>query len=240
MRRRWKLALALVAIGTASAFMPMRIALDMAVGDKGPFGANAVRGTIWNAAIDGASLGSLLLGDVDAGLALLPLITGRAGLDFRPRAGTNATGLSGRVYRDLGGATGVTALNGGIDAGSLAGVAPLGRISFTNASAGFDAAGRCRDASGEAQIDIGAAIAGLPLSRGLSGPVSCDGDRVRLTLRGQSDMERADLSADRAGRYRVRFTVETGGDPLLGVALAVAGFRAETPGRFALVRTGQF
>jgi general secretion pathway protein N len=241
MKKRWFVLAALAAAAGVVAFMPMRVAFDMAAGPGSSVSAQAVRGTIWDGEIDGAALGPVALGDLDAGLALGPLFTGRAAVDFTPRGGRAAgDGLSGALHRDLGGGMGLSGLSGRIDGSALDSALPVGDITLTGASVDFDAVGRCTSAGGEAAVTLGAAIAGLQLTRGLSGPLGCDGDRLRIALTGQSDMERADILLGPDRRYRAVIRVETGGDPIMGGALRLAGFRSETPGRFALVRTGAF
>ncbi|MEY4269627.1 MAG: hypothetical protein RLZZ58_843 [Pseudomonadota bacterium] len=238
--KRWGIAaLAAAGLAVALALVPMRVAVDMAAGDGG-LSARDVRGSIWSGQIDGAARGELVLGNLDAGLALLPLFTGRAALDFRQRDLADGTALAGTLYRDLGGGTGVQALSGGIDGGALDSALPISRTSFTDVTVGFDGAGRCLVAHGEVQVSLGASIAGLNLTRGLAGPVSCDGARARVALRGQSDMEQADVAFSSDGQYRVQVVVETGGDVIMGGALRLGGFRSLAPGRYALIRTGQF
>src|SRR3546814_4374311 len=84
--------------------------------------------------------------------------------------------------------------------------------------------------------DLSAPIAGLDLSRGLSGPLSCAKGRAQATLASQSGMERLTLSFDGSGAYRAQFAINVDRDPAMAAALAALGFRAGTGG-FVLATT---
>src|SRR3546814_11963735 len=114
-------------------------------------------------------------------------------------------------------------------AGGL-GAVPVDRISFEGATVRFDGAGKCAVADGRIRLVVSAPIAGLDLSRGLSGPLSCAKGRAQATLASQSGMERLTLSFDGSGAYRAQFAINVDRDPAMAAALDALGFRAGTGG----------
>src|SRR3546814_17598093 len=87
--------------------------------------------------------------------------------------------------------------------------------------------------------DLSAPIAGLDLSRGLSGPLSCANGRAQAALASQSGMERLTLSFDGSGAYRAQFAINVDRDPAMAAALAALGFRAGAGGRSEARRVGK-
>src|SRR3546814_11927699 len=92
--------------------------------------------------------------------------------------------------------SGTTSMAGGL------GAVPVDRIGFEGATVRFDDAGKCAVAGGRIRLVVSAPIAGLDLSRGLSGPLSCANGRAQAALASQSGMERLTLSFDRRGASR--------------------------------------
>ena len=89
------------------------------------------------------------------------------------------------------------------------------------------------------QMMVTAPIAGLDLSRGLSGPLRCAGGRAQASLASQSGMERLTLSFDGRGAWRAQFAIRVDNDPSMAAALALLGFRAG-PAGFVLTTDGHF
>ena len=103
----------------------------------------------------------------------------------------------------------------------------------------FDGAGKCASAAGRIQLAVTAPIAGLDLSRGLSGPLTCVNGRAQAALASQSGMERLTLSFDGGGGYRAQFAINVDRDPAMAGALAALGFKAGPTG-FVLATSGRF
>ena len=102
----------------------------------------------------------------------------------------------------------------------------------------FDDHGRCVSASGRIQLSVGTSIAGLDLTRGLTGPLRCVEGRTQAALVSQSGMERLMLGFDGSGAWRAEFAI-TADDPVMASALSAIGFRAGSNG-FVLVSSGRF
>jgi general secretion pathway protein N len=128
---------------------------------------------------------------------------------------------------------GVTSLAGGF------GLIPVDTIRFEGATVRFDDAGKCVEAGGRLLLTVGTTIAGLDLSRGLSGPLSCVNGRAQAALSSQSGMERLTLSFDGSGAYRAQFAINVDRDPMMAAALAALGFKAGSGG-FVLTSSGKF
>src|SRR3546814_10835708 len=113
-------------------------------------------------------------------------------------------------------------------AGGL-GAVPVDRIGFEGATVRFDDAGKCAVAGGRIRLVVSAPIAGLDLSRGLSGPLSCANGRAQAALASQSGMERLTLSFDGSCAYRAQFAIPFDRDPAMAAALAALGRSEEHP-----------
>ena len=72
----------LAVIAVALFFLPLRLAVGWAGLEGSRFSAKTISGTVWNGRIEGAQLGPFPLGDLDAGLQVLPLLTGRVLMDL--------------------------------------------------------------------------------------------------------------------------------------------------------------
>lgn len=236
-RRRWIIAAgALLSLVLLVATFPMRLALGWAGASDVGVSARAVRGSVWSAELVDAHLGALPLGTLRASLSPLALLTGETELAFErsdDRLGALAGRLHGSDPRGLSDVNGTSAMAGGL------GAIPVDTIHFEGATARFDNAGRCVRANGRVRLMVAAPIAGLDLSRGLSGPFRCAGGRAEAALASQSGMERLTLSFDGKGVWRARLAINVDRDPTMAAALAAMGFRA-APGGFVLTTSGRF
>ncbi|MGN6690628.1 MAG: type II secretion system protein N [Sphingopyxis sp.] len=235
-RRRWTIVAALLAVVLVIATFPMRLALSLAgAGDAG-IAAREIRGSVWSGTLVDARLGALPLGTVRASLSPLALLGGDTELSFA-RTDELLGALSGRLHgsdpRGMSDVNGLTSLSGGL------GIVPVDTIRFEGASLRFDGAGKCVAASGRLQLMVNAPIAGLDLSRGLSGPLTCANGRAQAALASQSGMERLTLSFDGNGAYRAQFAINVDRDPAMAAALAVLGFKPGSNG-YVLTTTGRF
>ena len=235
-RRRWIIAGSVLALLLLLATFPMRLALAWSGATDTGVTAREVRGSIWSGELVEARLGALPLGTVRASLSPLALLGGSVELAFS-RTDERLGALAGRLYgsdpRGGSNVSGPTSRAGGL------GAVPVDRISFEGATVRFDDAGKCVVAGGRIRLVVSAPIAGLDLSRGLSGPLSCVGGRAQAALASQSGMERLTLSFDGSGAYRAQFAINVDRDPAMAAALAALGFKAGSGG-FVLATTGRF
>ena len=235
-RRRWLIAGAVLALLLLLATFPMRLALAWSGATDTGVTAREVRGSIWSGELVEARLGALPLGTVRASLSPLALLGGSVELAFS-RTDERLGALAGRLYgsdpRGVSNVSGTTSMAGGL------GAVPVDRISFEGATVRFDDAGKCVVAGGRIRLVVSAPIAGIDLSRGLSGPLSCVGARAQAALASQSGMERLTLSFDGSGAYRAQFAINVDRDPAMAAALAALGFKAGSGG-FVLATTGRF
>ena len=235
-RRRWGIAALLLALILIIATFPMRLALALSGATDAGVSARAVRGSVWSGELVEARLGALPLGTVRASLSPLALLGGNVDLAFsRPddRLGALAGRLHGSNPRGISDVNGTTSMSGGL------GMIPVDTIRFEGATVRFDGAGKCADAAGRIQLAVTAPIAGLDLSRGLSGPLTCANGRALAALASQSGMERLTFSFDGGGAYRAQFAINVDRDPAMAGALAALGFKAG-PGGFVLATSGRF
>ena len=235
-RQRWGIGALLLALILIIATFPMRLALGLSGATDAGVTARAVRGSVWSGELVEARLGALPLGTVRASLSPLALLGGGVDLAFS-RADERLGALAGRLHgsnpRGISDVSGTTAMSGGL------GMIPVDTIRFEGATVRFDGAGKCASAAGRIQLAVTAPIAGLDLSRGLSGPLTCANGRAQAALASQSGMERLTLSFDGGGAYRAQFAINVDRDPAMAGALAALGFKAG-PGGFVLATSGRF
>jgi len=216
------LVLALIAL----TLLPMRLALGWLGLEQAGLSSAAISGSVWHGHLTAVHWGkpgeaALDLGDIDAALAPLPLLLGRAQMHFtRAGDGTQMPPLDGRIEsgwgaRSISGLTGSVAGSGGL-------ALPIERIEFADVAVRFDGA-RCSAASGRLRVMLVLPIPGLEMRHGLSGTARCAGGRLLLPLMGESGMERITLSVAGDGRYAARLSIRST-DAILSAALAAAGF----------------
>lgn len=235
-RRRWIVAATLLALLLLVATFPMRLALAWSGATDAGITARDVRGSVWSGELIEARLGALPLGTVRASLSPLALLGGGVDLAFSrtdERLGALAGRLHGSDPRGVSDVSGTTSMSGGL------GMIPVDTIRFEGATVQFDGAGQCVRAAGRIQLAVSAPIAGLDLSRGLSGPLTCTNGRAQAALASQSGMERLTLSFDGSGAYRAQFAINVDRDPAMAAALAALGFKAGSGG-FVLATSGRF
>ncbi|MBA3941345.1 MAG: type II secretion system protein N [Sphingopyxis sp.] len=235
-KKRWIIIAALLALVLIIATFPMRLALSWSGAADAGVTAREIRGSVWAGELVDARLGALPLGTVQASLSPLALLTGRTELAFS-RSDARLGALAGRLHG--GGARGVSDVNGVATLAGGLGLIPIDTIRFEGATVRFDGEGKCTAASGRVQLSVAAPIAGLDLSRGLSGPLACANGRAQAALASQSGMERLTLSFDGSGAYRAQFAINVDRDPAMAAALSALGFKAGSDG-FVLATTGRF
>jgi general secretion pathway protein N len=213
----WSMGLLLLAL---VALFPLRIALGLSHVERMGLAARAVAGPVWSGAIGDLSLRDQPLGSFAVGLDPLASLSG-ATLDFARLE--SAEGPLDGSLRVAGARRGIVGTNGRIATASLFGRLPVDAVELADATVLFEA-GRCVEASGKLTAIVGTRIAGLDLSRGMTGRLACAGDDVAIAMASRSRMERIDLTIAADGSYRARMRVATG-TPELGTALSLFGFR---------------
>ena len=187
------------------ALVPLRVAL--APGDE-VLTAREVSGSIWSGRLTEARIGPATLGDLDARLAPLPLLAGRAELiGERDSAAADrlegALGLS-RDRRSIEAASGLVPLD--IVFASV----PIASIDLTDVTVRFRDE-QCDSAQGVVKANLGASANGLTLPSSLSGPIRCDRGALMLPLAAGSGGDGLTLHLFGDGRYEAR--IGFGGSP---------------------------
>ena len=225
----------LAVIAVALFFLPLRLAVGWAGLEGSRFSAKTISGSVWNGRIEGAQLGPFPLGDLDAGVRVLPLLTGRVMMDLeRPPAagdpGLVATvGKSGNslLVRDV-----TTMLSVGRQLAPL----PASAIDLQAVNISF-AGGRCQSASGQVRVSLDANIPGLNLKQGLLGNAVCQDGVLVLPLQSGSGMEQLTLKLEGNGFYTARL-FPSGSDRAWTLLLPTLGFR-KVPSGYAIKVAGQ-
>ncbi|MCH7629547.1 MAG: type II secretion system protein N [Proteobacteria bacterium] len=182
--------------------------------------AQAAQGSVWAGRLQDAAYGPLALGDLDARLAPLPLLLGRAEVALR------GEGFAARLSRaGVREASGMLPLRGGL------GALPVESAAFDHVTAVFRD-GACDAALGRVGLTL--AIPGVS-SLVLSGEARCAGAVLLLPLRGPGGMERLDLRVQGDGRWRADLVL-SGLSPEAAAPLRAAGLAARPDG--LVLRTG--
>ena len=199
--------------------LPLRVALDQLGLDERGLSSRQVTGPIWSGRLTEARLRGFTLGDLDAGLAILPLLIGEARIELRHAA------WSGTVIQSSD-ETGVADLTGRFGPEALPPSLPVGSVEFTDVAARFSD-GVCAEAAGSLRVEPrGGALANFAQ---LQGNLRCDGDALLAPLASGLGRERVDLRLFGDGRYRLSLIVQAG-DPVVAAALSAAGFIATAEG----------
>lgn len=196
--------------------LPLRLGAGQVPG----LSARAASGSIWSGRLRDATYGPLVLGDIDAALAPLPLLLGRA--EVVVQGGDFAARLSRHGVND---ATGTLPFRAGL------GALPVEAVTFDHGTAVFRD-GACERAQGRVGLTL--AIPGAS-SLVLSGEARCAGAALLLPLRGPGGVERLDLRVQGDGRWRADLVL-AGLSPEAAAPLRAAGFAARPDGLG--IRTG--
>lgn len=224
------LAIALLAL------LPMRLLLGWAALDEQGFSARAVSGSIWSGHLAEARFGDIPLGDLDARVAPLPLLIGRARVVLARADSDPAAALSGAIEITRHSAA-VLHASGALTPGAAFAPLPVARLTLDDASVRFDD-GVCVAAEGRVGADLIGDFAGAPLPGTLSGTARCDGGALLLTLTAGGSAEGVLLRLWGDGRYRAELTLVPI-DPAAAARLDASGFVAEGAAR-RLTVTGRF
>ena len=216
------------------ALLPLRQMLDLFAFDRLGLSARSATGSVWRGALHDAKVGSIVLGDVETRLNLLPLLIGEARLtldsssrdgDFevavtRTRNSFGFEGLSGRFL--LGG----TALS-----------LPISTMETDGLSGRFSR-GRCIAASGRMIVSAAGLAPMLGIPAAFQGTARCEGEAMLIGLAGASAAERLEIRLFADGRYRLDLMVRQP-DPAIGLRLTAAGF-TRGPSGYAMTVSGEF
>lgn len=211
---RW-LLLFVVFLLAMVAMVPLRIALDQLGFDERGLGARAVTGTLWSGELTEARLRSIKLGDLEAGLALLPLLAGEARMALENEA-WRATLIQ------TANTAGVVDLSGRLGPEAIAATFPVAAIEFDAVNVRFRD-GLCAEATGTLRLEPRATSPALATLGQLSGTLRCEGEALMAPMVSGSGRERVDLRLFGDGRYRLTLIVQAG-DPATSAALTAAGF----------------
>jgi len=238
MRRLWlpmgRWVLLLIAFLVALALLlPMRLAFGWFALDAHGISARAVHGSLWGGVIEEMHVGALPLGTLDAALSPLPLVLGRARLDLA-RHDDGGGDLEGAITVGRN-SIGIDDLTASLPSASLFAPLPIAAIELDDVSVHF-VAGSCERAEGRVRARLAGALPGIAFSQGMTGSVTCDGARARVSLTGQSGQERLELSIDAGGNYIAEAQIPEP-DPALAPALIEFGF-TRVPGGYRLRITG--
>ncbi len=225
----------LAVITVALFFLPLRLAVGMAGLEGSRFSAKAISGSVWNGRIEGAQLGPFPLGDLDAGVRVLPLLTGRILMDLERPPVAGDTGLVATVGKS-GNSLLVQDATTVLNLGSQLAPLPASAMELQAVSISF-AGGRCQSASGQVRVSLDANIPGLNLKQGLLGNAQCQDGVLVLPLQSGSGMEQLTLKLQGNGFYTARLFL-SGNDRAWTLLLPTLGFRS-VPDGYAIKVAGQ-
>jgi general secretion pathway protein N len=177
-------------------FLPMRLVLGWA---GAGISAREAGGMAWSGSLKEARAGAAILGDLEARLAPLPLLLGRARLEVeRPSAAPDRLSGAFVISLNMRAAESLTGMVP-IDA-QLAGL-PVESLSLNDMTVRFRD-GQCDRAEGMVTASLAGSTQAAALPASVSGPVRCDRGDLLLPLAGGAGPGVAlRVSAD--GRYRV-------------------------------------
>lgn len=221
MTARWAIWTAGISLLSLLLLFPLRAALPSDELAKLRLTARQVAGTIWYGRIGDLTLNRQLLGTFDVRLNPAALLLGRADMRFE-RIGSLQGPLTGGL-RAGGQVRGVEDLSGRMPAASLFAPLPVETLDFDNATILFRN-GVCIEAKGRITARLGLQLGPLDLSRGLSGSLQCEGERVRARLGSETGSEQIEFYVSSTGRLRGWITIRNSA-PEVTTALAIFGFR---------------
>ena len=201
--------------------LPLRFVTNMANLEAAGISASAVNGSVWNGELEGLTIRGAALGDVNVATDPISMITGAPKLSFRSSGpisqGAVTVRSNGPRFSNLRGQIALTQLDPQAPSGAVA--------TFIDASLDLSA-NACTEASGQARI-VGMAAAGMP---DMSGPISCEEGRVRLSLTPDGDRPgpEVDLFVDLTSPGQPQLFARTS-DPNVQMALPAYGIEVIAP-----------
>ena len=208
-------------LGALLVLVPLRAALGwFAVGDAG-LSAREARGIVWSGRLVEARLGTLALGDLDAGLSPFALLIGRARVALSGPTLHGATTISRHAF-------GVEDMTATLPAATLFAPLPVTGVSLDDVSVRFRD-GACDEATGRIRATLGGVAEGIALPPAVSGTVRCDGAALLVPLTSQAGSEGVSLRIEGDGRYHADLSIRPT-DPQAAQKLQAAGFTARGDG----------
>jgi general secretion pathway protein N len=225
-----------IAFGTVFAILSFLLLMPLGTA-AAAFGVTArhSQGTIMSGALRDASVGGIRIGDVNAKLRWLPLLTGHIGFALQRGDAPDAPGVSGSIGTGLAGVF-TDSLTASIDGGKLVGGMKGSEIRLESLSVTFSN-DRCTSASGVVRLSLDNTPMGSAIKGGLMGNAQCSNGDLFLPLLSASTMERAFIRIKGNGRYQATFMVSEP-SPETATALSFAGFQP-VAGGLRLVRSGK-
>jgi general secretion pathway protein N len=208
-------------------FMPMRAAAALVGLDKLGLSAAAVTGSLWSGRLSQAAFRDAPLGDVDASVDFVSLVTGTSRVRLRAERGEATLVRSGARV-------GMAKANLSLPMSLFPTAVPLpGTLTTEGFTAGFQN-GRCVRAEGKVSADVLQRNGSLLGEGGsaMTGEAVCDGGALLVPLTGRTSTANVQLNlrVEGDGRYQVDTRVSTA-DPRLEAALSLAGFVSANGGR---------
>lgn len=221
MTRRWSIWTLGIALMAALLLLPLRAALNEADLAQLRLTARQVAGSIWHGRIGDLTLDRQLIGTFDVRLNPAALLLGRVDMRFE-RIGSLSGPLTGGL-RTGGQLRGVEDLTGQLPVAATFAPLPVESVDFENATILFRN-GVCSEAKGRLTARLGLQLGPTEPSRGLSGSLRCDGERVRAKLISPSGSEQVEFYIASSGRLRGWITIRNAA-PEIAAGLALYGFQ---------------
>ena len=229
------LLILLAVVAVALFFLPLRLAVNMAGLEGSRFSAKTISGSVWHGRIEGVQIGPFPLGDLDAGVRFLPLLTGKLLMDLERPATPGDDGLVATIGKS-GKSLLVQNVTTLLGVGRQLAPLPASAIDLRAVNIAF-AGGRCQSASGQVRMSLDANIPGLDLKQGLLGNAECQNGVLVLPLQSGSGMEQLTLKLEGNGFYTARLFL-SGSDRAWTLLLPTLGFR-KAPSGYAIKVAGQ-
>lgn len=229
-RRDWLALAGLFGLGLALMF-PLRLVFAWGLPDN--VTARSVEGSVWDGRVADLRVGPMPLGTLDAGLAPLPLLLGRAEFVLS-RGGdvpffARASGNAGAVR--LSGVNGTLALPDGL------GALPVTALGFGDLSLRMED-GRCVAAQGTMSLTLASPGPMLPDALVLSGQARCANGALVVPMQATGGMEKLTLRIAGDGKWQADLVL-SGLPAEVSGPLVQGGFTAR-PGGIGIRTSGSF
>lgn len=212
--------------------LPMRLVLSWTrLGDLG-VSARHVSGSLWSGQLDDAQIDRIALGDVQAAVSPVRLLTGNVRIAIK---GGAAPPLQGRVDLSPHG-FGVNDFDTNLKGSSALAGLPIASLDLSDVTIRFER-DQCALAQGRVRAALDGTIGDAPLPHAVAGTPRCSGKMLVLPLVSTSGNESLTITIRRDGGYSADMAIGTG-DPALASKLQRAGFRPSAKG-YMLSFTGQ-
>lgn len=217
----WTVGIGLLAM---IGMFPLRAALAMSNLDRIGFTARQVAGTVWYGRIGEFQLRAQPLGTLEVRLDPLALLVGNIGMKFDRMDSPDGV-LRGQLVSGF--RRGIKDTSGRIAVAEMLSPLPIEAFELNDVTVLFRD-GTCVEAKGGVTPIVNAPVGGAAFP-GLTGNVTCDGERARAVFQRPGGNERIEFYVSSAGSYRAWMSVRSA-DPAINASLASAGFRPAAEG----------